>query len=140
MFRPILGSRRDMLRAMKGLVLAGPALPRSAGGRPDDHSAGKSFCLDPNGTDILATPAAVLRAACGDCKKLSTLAARRIIDAALATNTPVTVELCMTVDPDVDQEHVFLRVNGQLIDPAIEAGMPVRTIGDFIAEQVWPPL
>jgi hypothetical protein len=119
-----------MLRAMKGLVLAGPALPRSVGGGDE-----KSFCLDPNGTDVLATPAAVLEAACGDCKKLSILAARRYIEAGARR-----VELCMTVDTELDQEHVFLRVDGQLVDPAVDAGMPVRTIGPYITEVVWPPL
>ena len=110
---------------MKGLVLSGPLPPRGAGG-PE-----QGFCPDPAGRDILATPEEVAAAACGDCKKLSILAARR----AIAEGAHL-VELCMTVS-DAQEEHVFLRVDGQYVDPAVLAGMPVRQIGKFIAETVW---
>jgi hypothetical protein len=134
MFRPDLRSRRDMLAAMKGLVFSGPPLPKTSGGAEDQTGlAGKPFCLDPPGRDLLATPSAILAAACGDCKKLSILAARRYIEAGARR-----VELCMTVEPQLEQEHVFLRVDGRIVDPAVDAGMPVRQVGEYIAEQVWP--
>lgn len=106
-------------------MLSGPPA-----GSPNDGTPG--FCSDPPGRDVLRSPAAVLELACGDCKKLSVLAARRIIDARAARK----VELCCTVTDD-PEEHVFLRVDGKLRDPAAEAGMPPRRIGAYIAEPVW---
>lgn len=125
MFRPDITSYRDYLAAMAGLVLTSPPLP------PGDGET-KPFCSDPSGRDYLASPEEVAAAACGDCKKLSILAARRAIDAGAAK-----VELCITVSDD-PEEHVFIRVDGQIRDPAQEAGMPVRQVGEFIAVMVWP--
>lgn len=120
---------------MKGLVLASPPLPRSVAG------VEQGFCSDPSGRDVLVSPDEAAAAACGDCKKLSMIAARRLVDLGIAQPGSVQlVELCMTVS-DNPEEHVFLRVDGEYKDPAVEAGMPVRQIGEFIAVTVWqaPP-
>ncbi len=117
-----------MLAAMKGIVLSSPPLPRHGG-------EVQGYCPDPQGRDVLTTLEAALRLRCAECKKHSMIAARRAIDAGARH-----VELCMTVTDD-PEEHVFLRIDGRFKDPAVEAGMPVRRIGDFIAETVWraPP-
>jgi hypothetical protein len=122
-FRPDVMTHRAYLAAMAGLVLTTPF---------QDNGEVKLFCADPSGRDYLATPEEAAAAACGDCKKLSILAARRAIKAGAKK-----VELCMTVSND-SEEHVFIRVDGQLRDPMVEAGGPVRQIGDFIAVTVWP--
>lgn len=132
MFRPWVPSRRAYLQAMKGLVLSSSPLPepRGVGG------VELPFCADGPGNDRLMTLEEVLSSTCGDCKKLSILAARRYIEAGARR-----VDLCMTVTPPPQDEHVFLRVDGRFVDPAVEAGMPTRQIGYFIAETVWeaPP-
>ena len=131
MFRPEFPSRRALLAATRGLVLSGGPLP--LGGR-------LGFCSDPPGRDVLLTPAEVLHLVCGDCKKHCVLAARRVIDERATRGLPGKVELCCTVSDD-PEEHMFLRVDGEIRDPAQEAGMPVREVGAFIAETVWevPP-
>jgi hypothetical protein len=122
MFRPEVTSHRVLLRAMKGIILSGPAPAGSEQG----------FCSDPKGRDILTSLEEAAAASCGDCKKLSMVAARRIIESQGCRR----VDLCITVSPD-PEEHVFLRVDGRYVDPAVEAGMPPRRIGAFIAETVW---
>lgn len=111
-----------MLAALRGQVLSGPSPPPRR----------RAFCPDPPGRDVVLTPAEMIELACGDCKKLCVLEARRLIDEGGCRS----VELCMTVTDD-PEEHVFLRVDGRFRDPAAEAGMPVRTIGAFLAEPVW---
>ena len=124
MFRPDLRSRRALLAALKGEVLADGVLPPGDGPR--------AFCSDPKGRDTILTPLEILELSCADCKKLCVLAARRVIDARTAR----IVELCCTVSDD-PEEHVFLRIDGTIRDPAQEAGMPPRRVGDYIAETVW---
>jgi hypothetical protein len=160
--RSIFPSRRAFLAAARGLVLASPSLPppaRRVGGEggvgtpvgaPIEAFVGAPigppvevpFCSSPNGPDAittpLATPLEVLTAACGRCVELSVLAARRTLDASRAAGRPVKIEMCITVSDD-PEEHMFLRVDGRIRDPAQEAGMPVREVGAFLAEPVWPP-
>ena len=132
MFRPDMPSRRAYLAAMKGLILASPdVIPHAAQG----------FCPNAAGRDTLTTLEHIAAAPCGDCKWLSMMEARRLIDSGEATK----VELCMTVS-DLQEEHAFLRVtdaDGNVFfrDPALERGATVRQIGDYIAETVWqvPP-
>jgi hypothetical protein len=121
-----------MLAAMAGLVYAGSPIEWS----PEDVEAafGKPFCLDPPGRDTLLTPDEILQARCAECKKFSILGARWLLDTGQVQDL---LELCMTVEPEIDQEHVFVRSDGQFRDFAVEAGMPVRSIGDFIAYPVW---
>jgi hypothetical protein len=128
MFRPEVYTRRAYLQMMKGLILSSPPVTSS--------SAGQSFCADPSGRNFLVAPEEAAALACGDCKKLSILAARRYIDAGARR-----VDICMTVTPPPGDEHVFLRVDGRFVDPSVEAGAPIRRVGDFIAETVWvaPP-
>lgn len=117
-----------MLAAMAGLVLNAPPVPRTVGG------PGMSFCPTP-GRDVLTPLEEQYGLQCGECKVHSMVGARRAIDEGARH-----VELCMTVSDD-PQEHVFCRVDGQFRDFAVEAGMPVREIGDFVAVTVWraPP-
>jgi len=120
-------SREEFLRLMGRYVLQSNSLP------PRKTVGGKSYCSDPSGRDIVLTPEAIVRAACGDCKKLSMLEARWAIDEGAQT-----VELCMT-DSDSSEEHVFVRVDGQLRDPALQAGMPPRAPDNYICVRIWPP-
>ena len=128
MFRPDMSSRRVYLIAMKGLILAAPSLPAGVL---------QGYCPNPSGQDILTTLSDIAQAPCGDCKWLSMMEARRLID----SGTVQKVELCMTVS-SLQEEHAFLRVTdlgGNVLfrDPALEHGAPARAIGDFIAETVW---
>ena len=121
-FRPEVQSRRAMLAAMAGLVL--DAAPGTGDG------AALAYCSTP-GRDVLASLEEASGLRCGTCKEHAMLGARRAIDAGARH-----VELCMTVSDD-PEEHVFCRVDGALRDFAVEAGMPVRQVGDFIAVTVW---
>lgn len=120
-------SREAMLRLMGWYVLQSPPLP------PRKTVGGKRYCSDPSGRDIILFPEDIVRAACGDCKKLSMLEARWAIDEGART-----VDLCMT-DSDSQEEHVFVRVDGQKRDPAYTAGMPPRGPDNFICVRIWPP-
>jgi hypothetical protein len=131
MFRPEvpMTSRKAVLKKMGELVIESPPL-RTSGGP-------SRYCADPNGRDILATPEEIAAARCGDCKKLTTLAARRAIDAGAKR-----VDLAMTVTDEPD-EHVFMIVwwkddEGEFRDPAREAGMPCRVIDLFVPVTIWP--
>ena len=126
MFRPEvpMTSRKAVLEEMGRLVIESPPLRTSSGP--------SKYCADPNGRDILATPEEIAAARCGDCKKLSMLAARRAIDAGAKR-----VELAMTVTDEPD-EHVFIIVDGEFRDPAREVGMPCRIIDLFIPVTIWP--
>ena len=127
MFRPDMNSRRAFLAAEKGLILSAPTLP---------VGVLQGYCPNPAGRDVLATLEQIAQMPCGDCKWLTMLEARRLID----SNEVTKVEICMTVSDA--QEHNFLRVTdraGNVFyrDPALERGAPVRKIGDFIVELVW---
>jgi len=126
MFRPEvpMTSRKAVLEKMGELVIESPSLRTSSGP--------SRYCADPGGRDILATPEEIAAARCGDCKKLTTLAARRAIDAGAKR-----VDLAMTVTDEPD-EHVFMIVDGEFRDPAREAGMPCRIIDLFIPVTIWP--
>jgi hypothetical protein len=126
MFRPEvpMTSRKAVLEEIGRLVIESPPL-RTSGGP-------SRYCADPGGRDILATPEEIAAARCGDCKKLTTLAARRAIDAGAKR-----VDVCMTVTDEPD-EHVFMIVDGEFRDPAREAGMPCRIIDLFIPVIIWP--
>jgi hypothetical protein len=139
MFQPELGaqritlaSRQAMLGVMADLVRASPPLSQWAAGGGE---ARMGYCPDPPGRDILMTVEEISGLRCGECKKHAMLGARQAMDAGARH-----VELCMTVTDD-PEEHVFCRVDGRFRDYAVEAGMPVREIGDFIAVTVWrtPP-
>lgn len=67
---------------------------------------------------------------CGTCKEHAMLGARAAIESGAQH-----VELCMTVSGD-PEEHMFCRIDGQFRDFAVEAGMPVRRIREFIAVTV----
>ena len=135
MFRPEvpMTSRKAVLEEIGRLVIESPPL-RTSGG--PSH-----YCADPGGRDILATPEEIAAARCGDCKKLTTLAARRAIDRGAKR-----VDVCMTVTDEPD-EHVFMIVwwsdqgsdqDGEFRDPAREAGMPCRIIDLFLPVTIWP--
>ncbi len=111
-----------MLAAMAGLVLDASPMTGAA--------SEMAYCSTP-GRDVLMSLEEAAGLRCGTCKEHAMLGARRAIDSGARH-----VELCMTVSDD-PEEHVFCRIDGVLRDFAVEAGMPVRQVGDFIAVTVW---
>lgn len=101
-------SRAEQLHDMARLVFEGPAVTRPVP---------PPFCFDPEGRDILATPAEVDAAACAECKKQAIRRARELIDQGR------DVDLVFSVVGGRVQ-HVSIRVDGVPEDPAARAGMP----------------
>jgi hypothetical protein len=144
-------SRRAFLAAVKGLVLSSAPLPGWAG----EVVPALAFCRDRPGPDQMLTPPEALAAAwlrgCADCKKLVVIVARQLVDEASRASDasdattaprpqrrPQTVDLCITCSDD-SEEHLFLRVDGRIVDQAQAAGMSPRVVGAFLAERAWPP-
>src|SRR5689334_16619452 len=96
-------SRAEALHDMARLVREGG---------PVTASEGPTYCLDPPGRDILATPHEVDNARCADCKKLSIRAARKALDAG----HQVDLVFSTTGRPT---EHVWIRVDGNPVDPSV---------------------
>jgi hypothetical protein len=86
-------------------------------GAPVTSDEGPAYCVDPPGRDILATPAEVDAADCADCKKQSLRAARKALD----EGHQVDLAFSNTGRP---QEHMWIRIDGVPVDPAVAAGMP----------------